>query len=535
MSSKNNSPISTTLNALYVLCSLIFVAAVAHHHVQLIQYPLPLSYIEPAISAVTDYIASGKNPYALESQPSRTSVYPVLYNIMAAPLSDAFGNTLTMHRALSAAFLAFCCALFYSITYRFSQSHSDTLAVTAILYCGFMVYSTPIASPNGIGLVLFFAALFLPTLANFSMRSLALSITLGVLAFHSKQYFISALGFMALYLFLARGKRLGFYFGLLSFAAFMVSLAAILPGSPYYLDSLVFAVSAASQLGGNNAFMWQQWAEYLPVIWPVLTIIGAALIRYFTANKLASVKKGPQAWPTARFTQWKAPLLSHELNPVWVFLACSVFIFSFSLGRNPGNHLTYLFQIVAPFVLIIAATATAKASWQRWPMRLLLLIAFATHYSVLSHDFSVQEEDNWTEIKDRIGQADSIYATTFALEHLVQQGADIHNNGHTNYFQIAKYKPSFLKRTAAGESVEELWQLWSQDIHSRISAQTFDLVVIDTWTPLPNLHLEDNSKANGNELLAKYYKKIKQIKIKLANRPGGGSYSVQIWEPNHER
>lgn len=535
MPRNSHSLIQKTLTALYVLFSLGLLGVMAFHHLQLINYALPLSYVEPAILTVTDYIASGNNPYALEAQPARISVYPVLYNIIALPLVEILGNTLPVHRAISAAFLVLCCTLFYVVTYRSSRSHADTLATTALLYCGFMVYSTPVASPNGVGLFLFLGALYVPILDKFSTRSLVISLLMGVLAFHAKQYFVASLGFLALYLFLAKSIKHGICFGVIAALLFATTLGAILQSSPYYLDSLVFAVSGASDLASDNKYMWQQWREYLPVAWPVLLIVAVGAINFAVARRGESrVKphvKDKANTPLVNYARWNAPLFAKTANASWVFLACSVFIFVFSIGRNPGNHLTYLFQIVSPFLLALSAVAIAKASWQKWPLRLLLLCAFSTHYNLLSHDFSVKNLNNWNTVKASLANADSAYATPIVLEQFVQQRMEIHNNGHTPYFQAAKNKPERFKRDDKMTNVAVLWDSWVKGVHQDVANRRFDVIVIDTWTDIPDLKVEGGPTLVGNTLLKKHYRLEEALPITLANRPGGGNFGIQIWKP----
>lgn len=513
----------------YTLCVAVFLALTAYHSVQLILYPLPLSYIEPSILTVTDYIASGHNPYSLEAQPARTSVYPVLYNIIAAPLTDIFGNTLPMHRALSALCLLLCCLLFYRVTYQACRSHADTLATTTLLYCGFMVYSTPVASPNGIGLLLFFTALYVPAIDNYSTRSLIVSVVAGVLAFHAKQYFVAALGFMALYIFLADSKSRGVYFGMAALLTFLTSLALILPGSPYYLDALVFAVSNASDLAASNAYMWEQCKEYSIIAGPVIAVTALGLA-------LAAGRNTPDSHLSLlNIKNWRAPLFPRGASLPWVLLACSSLIFIVSIGRNPGNHLTYLFQIVSPFLLTLAAVSIARGRRIRWAMRAIILLAFYTHYNLLSHDFSVEDEENWATLESIVATGDSIYATSIVLEQILQQGGEVYNNGHTPYFQVAKNKPALLVRRDYEKTTDALWQAWTTDIHDRLANQHFDLVVIDPWTPVPDLITADGTRITGAAALKSSYRKRMTLSISLANRPGGGKYAVSIWEPRPKR
>ena len=82
------------INSLYLVCVTSFVIGIAYNHINLISHPFPLDYNEEFHLVITSTIAQGENPFSLQSQPSKMSVYPVLYNILVAPLSLVFGNTI---------------------------------------------------------------------------------------------------------------------------------------------------------------------------------------------------------------------------------------------------------------------------------------------------------------------------------------------------------------------------------------------------------------------------------------------------------
>src|SRR5262245_7571825 len=101
----------TLITNLYLICVAVFVIGIAYNHVKLITHAFPLDYNETGMLVITSTIAQGDNPFSLESQPVRISLYPVLYNVVVAPFSRVFGNTLELHRAISGLFIAGCAAI----------------------------------------------------------------------------------------------------------------------------------------------------------------------------------------------------------------------------------------------------------------------------------------------------------------------------------------------------------------------------------------------------------------------------------------
>lgn len=522
----------------YLICAALFVLLLAYHHVQLINYPLPLSYTEAAIPTVTDYIAKGHNPFGLEAQPERTSVYPVFYNILAAPLTTVFDNTLVMHRAFGGLFLLGCCAFVFRVTKKVSGSTSESLMATALVYAGLLFHSTPVASPNGIGLFLFLATIYIPFLDNFSRRSLLVALIFGVLAFHTKQYFVASLGYVALYLLLAESKSRGIIFGILASVLFVASLALILPGSPYYLDSLIFSVGEASKLVSSYKYVWVQLKEYSTALAPVVLIATLSfahwVVRLFQSSNGDSNGGKPAMHWGVNVTPIAAPLMRTRPSYILMCLMCSMAIFVFVIGKNPGNHVTYLLQIVSPFLITLVFVHLAQAGRMRWVYRLLILFACYNSYALLSHDHSVKQEQNWNKIRKELASAQSVYSTSMFLDEIMRNGGEIYNNGHTTYFSVAQNKPAFLKRSKTSEGVEALWRNHVERIHLGISQQKFDLVVLDTWTRLPNTPSGSDPMVDGMALLKKHYTKRQGLAVRLADRPGGGDFTVHIWEPRRK-
>src|SRR5690349_9033708 len=80
---------------------LLLFALLAHNHWLIVSAPVPVDYYEGAMLQLTSVIAAGHNPYTFAFQPASADVYPPLYNIVVAPLTFVFGNTLPLHRAVA--------------------------------------------------------------------------------------------------------------------------------------------------------------------------------------------------------------------------------------------------------------------------------------------------------------------------------------------------------------------------------------------------------------------------------------------------
>ncbi|MFT4520391.1 MAG: hypothetical protein ACI9JM_002794 [Halioglobus sp.] len=518
------------INGLFMICIACFVIAIAHNHFNLISHGFPLDYNEGGMLVTTSAIAQWVNPYSLESQPSLISLYPVFYNILVAPLTHVFGNTFELHRAVSGLFILGCCALCYFLCRRDSAGRTESFLAAAILYAGLLYYSTPVASPNALGLFLFLSAITVPWVNGFSTRSLAVSIALGVLAFYTKQYFVACLGYVALYMFLGESKKRAIYFGFASLAVFIPVLVLVQYTSPYYLEDTFFAVQSSAKFAASEEKVVEQLKELSQIYFPLLVILIVGIAHRWRSISLRKglLEKNSQKIGYVNLFDFGQPLFLRKPNYIWVCCACSLIIFVLVLGKNRGNHMTYLFQLVSPFLLVAIFSLMSGMPRWRWPFSILIVFAFYNNYAMLPADFHVKEK-NWQKIRKEISKADDVYASTLVIKEVIDKGDPIYISGGTRYFSFGNDKPAFFDKTNPENAVPEVWERYVENLHRKIRNQEFDLLLIDNWMPLPNL--KKGSGVDTETLLKEHYRKAANMKLPLMKRLGGGGFRLQIWRP----
>ena len=522
--------LNAAVDYFFCVCITCFIIALAYNHFNLIFHGFPLDYNEGGMLVTTSAIAQWVNPYSLESQPSLISLYPVLYNIIVAPLSHVFGNSFELHRAASALFILGSCSLTYFLCRRELGGRIESFAAAALVYAGLLYYSTPVASPNALGLLLFLAAITVPWINGFSARSLGVSIVLGILAFYTKQYFVASLGYVALYIFLAESKQRAIYFGFASLAVFIPVLLLVHYTSPYYLDGTFFAVQSGAKIADSGSKVIEQLKKYVLIYFPLFIILaivlGNSLRLKLIANK--NYKEPPQARAYLNFFDFRQPLLLTKPNYIWFCCACSLTIFVLLLGRNSGNHMTYAFQLISPFFMVGTLALMCRLRKWRLPLRALLVIAFYNSYVMLPSDFSVNEE-NWAKIRGKIANADDVYASTLVLNEVIAKGGPVYLSGGTRYFSFGSDKPAFLSKSDPGETVAAVWERYVENFQKKIRNQEFDLLLIDVWMPLPN-----SQKDIGDDtqtLIKQFYEVSDDLRLPLMNKRGGGTFGLRIWTP----
>ena len=514
----------------FLACVSCFIIALAYNHFNLIFHGFPLDYNEGGMLVTTSAIAQGVNPYSLESQPSLISLYPVLYNIVVAPLSYIFGNTFELHRVLSALFILGSCSLSYFLCRRESGRRIESLAAAALVYAGLLYYSTPVASPNALGLLLFLGAITVPWINGFSARSLGVSIVLGILGFYTKQYFVASLGYVALYIFLVESKKRAIYFGFASLAIFIPVLFLVHYTSPYYLEDTFFAVQSSAKLAATGGKVIEQLKEYVLIYFPLFIILaivlGSRLRLRLTPNDYT--KEFRQQRSYLNLFDFRQPLLLIKPNYIWVCCACSLMIFVLLLGKNNGNHMTYAFQLISPFFMV--GTLALMSRYKRWrlPLRALLLIAFYNSYVMLPSDFSVNEE-NWLKIREKIANADDVYASTLVLKEVIAKGDPMYLSGGTRYFLFGANKPAFLSKSDPNTTVAVVWERYVENFQEKIRNQEFDFLLIDMWMPLPNS--QKDISVDTQALISQFYTVSDDLRLPLMNKRGGGVFRLRIWTP----
>ena len=150
---------------------------------------------------------------------------------------------------------------------------------------------------------------------------------------------------------------------------------------------------------------------------------------------------------------------------------------------------------------------------------------------MLSHDFSIKKIENWEKLEKIVSEARSVYTPPSLLGSVLESDSQVYINGHTTYFVFAKGKPDFFRKSNPEETVGHLWDQYIVKIYSKIAAQEFDVVILDQWTTIPGPPPDFSNNLAGKFWLKKHYRLREKLPIFLANRPGGGRYAIEIWEP----
>jgi len=518
--------------AVYLLAVLAFIALLVRHHVTLVMMPIPLDLYEGQMPLITGIIASGHNPYTAEFQPQAMSVYPPLYNLLVAPLTAMFANDLVLHRIVSAVFILAACAVFGFATWRRGADALMALASAAAVYAGLVFYSTPVASTNALGVFLFAASLVVPWLARFSVPGLIACAVLGLLGFYAKQYFILGVAIVCLYVFLYVSAARALILGVAFLAALLGSLALVHWTSPYFLDNTLFSTTAA--VAGLR--MWSmvtlQLREFVTIYSGYLAILAMlAAVAWRHAGWRGTVRRLRQ-FCAVRGWSWRQPLLARPLEFFGFGFFWSTLAVVATLGQNPGNYMTYLFQLMSPLLLVSVFGMLSRLQPLRWWPLPLLLLSFYQAYTFLPRDFTY-DADNWARMTELIKEADQVLASQMLLMMLLENGKEIHHDGQTFYFRLAAGKPDVFQPRDPAHRVDAVWARYIAELYRKVEQREFDLIIVSPWEMRGIFHQNPppGSDLGGKSFLATYYYPAEKIPLSMTDRQGGGTWNLQVWRP----
>jgi len=312
----------------------------------------------------------------------------------------------------------------------------------------------------------------------------------------------------------------------------LLSVPVVYALAPYYFDITFFTLVSSTVEIGSMEVMLNQLRDYSRYVYPFYLLLALYIGRAaWRALAGVTVAKNDGDKPWLDVADLQAPLLPRGVDYFVVCLLCSVAIFVFVLGTNPGNYLSYLFQLVSPFLVIVVMGLLGRMGRLALVGQLLLLPAMYHAYEMQSHDFSTKHEKNWSKLQDIIDGSGQVYVSNILVERVLRSGKTIYQNAHTNYFVFTVFKPERFKRKDRAASVDAIWEAHVKRIHGMVRRREFDAILVDGWTQLPMMPPGSDYAVNGMELMERYYEKGRTLPVSAANRPGGGTFAVQVWRP----
>ncbi len=454
-------------------------------HYHLIVYPYQAEYREGADLLLTTAFARGIDPYALAVQPQYTNAYGFVSNLLTAPFVALWGPSFAPGRALAALADGLSCLLLVVVMRRLGVSLLLCLSAVILFDVGLIDDGSSIlARADGLGLLLFLASICLPWLDDYSPRSLALSVLLALLAFYTKVYFVLGAFYLGPFLFLCVSKRKALVYGLV--------LALLLGVTAWIVDQRADFYFTNALFGHINGPENAQWAltqfvgiiRFYGLLWALLglslglTILLRPRLRALSAvNRWQSLRLLP-AWARTRFplnrTPLSRPLFEGANTPLALFtlsLLLSALLLYLKLGRNHGANLTYYYQLLAPFALLLAFTLLARLRRLQTLVWLALIpTLWLTGQAQVARLASGPDDSSvWAHLGQVVSTRHDILNSPALTGLVIQAGLPIYDSGSTEFFRYAH---------DSRHNIAALYKAYRTRLREGVQQGAFDLVLL---------------------------------------------------------
>lgn len=479
-------PIKNTFTAgaytLFGACILAFLAYFINYHYHIISCPYPLEYREGAQILPTALLLEGKNPFDYANNPQFTNVYGIFNNLLLYPAAKIWGPTLLLHRIAAGFFLIASCLIIINVLRKDGLPWLFSCAAGVLLY-PFLLFpdsSTPLAGPHTLGLLLFLTTFFLPYFFNYSPVSLGISLLTGTLAFYTKQYFLLGVPLTASYIFLFKSKKIGVFYGGAFAVFFMLTVLAVNRMMNCYFNNVFYAAHNMVQIPPPPSVEHaiEQLLFFYKLQKPLFLLMALCLL----AQAVVFVKNFKKvSWSKAianiNFLNWQAPLLKWNFNINLYGLIISTMVIYFELGRNYGQFMPYLYQLMSPFFVLYLFNGLYK---QRWTVFVGLgLIVFnlwtlSSHFPKNFHEY----DENWKSVDKLIDASGNIFASPMLVPLLVEHRRQVYDSGQSEYFQYGENRNLLGFKFPSQPLVSQRVDDYSRRIWDMLSQKKFGFIII---------------------------------------------------------
>jgi hypothetical protein len=476
----------------------------------------PLEYREGAPLVLTQLLLDGRNPFSLENQPLGMNNYGIVYNLAALPLAAVFGNTLLIHRVITLAFILLCFVLVFWTAFISSNNVGAAIACGELVVIALAARAGLGAFPSSMGAFFFLTAVLLPFNRSFDRRGLVLSALLCLLAFYTKPYFVLAFGIVASYVFLFVSKNRALFYGLLFVIAFCLSFLLVKFIFPlYFFDTVVSNLAQASR--AQPVFLYDQLNELVVEFYPGM--ISGLIIAW------VGMRGWPFKNPLARFNfrSLDRPVVSKRLDYFAYCFFCSTLAFIFILGTQPGNFMSYAYQLMLPpFFLWLFQELKPQSRLGLILLPVLLFNLASFCLTGLNPSLLTQSDKSrkaWARLYQLAGNSSHILNSPILVPEMMRLGTWPVDSGHTEYYFRLGGRPENALLGPGYDIIESDGQRYLDSIRAAVVNQQFDRIIVT----------DQHDYFYDYELISQYYQQITTFSLDMPQ--ANQNWHVVVWVP----
>lgn len=468
-------------------------------HLRMVVSPAPQEMREGAILWITRLLLEGRNPYTLAELPASTNAYGIAYHLVVLPFARLFGNGYTVHRAVSAAAIAGSCALIYRLLRRKGTDRVLAAVGVMLFYASSLYFVAPLARPDGLGVLFCIASITWLFVEDLTPRWFLVGLAFAMLALLTKVYLAFPPFVISLYVFLFVSPKRGLIYGLTTIG---VSIAVLLIATMFY--PAYISVSLIDNMNSSTYYdvdhLQRQTLDWLSYSLPLAVGLVVLLLRAVVNSRV------PRA-------------MLRRPSPFAFASAVNAAVFVAVFGGHPGAHMTYLFQLVTPLLIVALLPHLGEQSWARALVITALPIAFVmnAHYFPLTFGRFRDAEATAAQLSDAIRSHRRVLGSTEVAGAIALSGQPVFDSGHSQYFGTAGIDRRWPGLVPA-DLLRARWDSFMSEIETGITGQRFDLIIRNRRPGL----IPDG-------LVAAHYVRIATIDVDL---PWGAQHwPVDLWEP----
>lgn len=491
-----------------ILVGLVFLIV----QIRLISFPYQLEYREGAVLLTTEGLLRGINPYTLENNPLYINVYGIVYNLFVLSFAFLFGNSLALHRIVSAIFI-FCQVGLVSLVLR--QRKTDwLLAVIAglFIWLGQLASTSPLARPDTLGEFLFLGSLFVPYIFGFGPASVIAGLVFGIIGFYTKPYFILGLPILLSYLFLFVSKREAIFAGFVALIGLLVTALIVnLFFEAYFLNTIYSHIADA---GDSFPYLIGQIITFTQNYWSILLVTSFALVGFIVKTDFYTIFQ-PLEIDVLDFGK---PFFASKLNFFIYCLIIPALLIYFSLGRHTGATQIYFYQLLTPFVMIQFISWLDRMEWQKGLVVLLVMINLVTHsIQNLKPDVDFSVKPGWSQLNQVLLNRSTVLNSPASVSILVANNQSIVDSGQTWYYRKIPMPPTlFYPDMARWKQVDGKF---TNSIQAGISQKRYDLIMLDPM----------NQYEISRDDVQTYYAQAGELILEMPHT--SQVWQIELWRP----
>lgn len=425
-------------------------------HLRMIASSAPQEMREGAAVWITRLMLEGRNIYALDELPASTNVYGIVYHLVVLPFARVFGNGYPVHRVVSAIAIAGSCGLIYRFLIRRGTDRLVAVVGVIVFYMSSLYFVAPLARPDSLGVFLSLLSASLAFEPEVSTGRFLLSLAVAMTALLTKLYLAYPPFVFAAYLVVFGPRLRGLAFGLVSVASACAVLFALTIAYPAYLNvSVLINAQSASYYFSHVVSQTGDWLIFsLPLS---VALIVLVLQRTVGRGAVAmSTKPGIFAF---------ASVVNATVFALW-------------LGGHPGAHMTYLFELVTPVLIVALLPSAGRSDWSRAAVSVALPAAMllSAHYFPLTFSRFSRSEATFARVAADMTARQDVLGSTEVAGSLALSGQRVYDSGHSEYF-VEAARDSSIPGLAPASALRARWDSFVNEISDGIASEQFDLVV----------------------------------------------------------